>query len=99
MKKQTKTAGREPECWVLSFIIRSLIFGYRHSLSYFLGSRCRFFPTCSVYADEAIKIHGPWKGLIMTFRRLGRCHPWGGCGYDPVPGKEKAGIDSGGSFS
>ena len=46
---------------------------------------CRFVPTCSEYAIEAIKKHGPFKGLYLAVRRLLRCHPWGGSGYDPVP--------------
>ena len=49
--------------------------------------RCisRFTPTCSQYAVEALKKHGPFKGLYLAIRRLLRCHPWGGSGYDPVP--------------
>ena len=46
---------------------------------------CRFTPTCAQYAIEALRKHGPIKGLYLTVRRLLRCHPWGGSGYDPVP--------------
>ena len=46
---------------------------------------CRFTPTCSQYAVEALKKHGPIKGLYLAVRRILRCHPWGGSGYDPVP--------------
>ena len=46
---------------------------------------CKYFPTCSQYAVEAIKKHGPFKGLYLAVKRILRCHPWGGSGYDPVP--------------
>jgi len=69
---------------VLGAFLRQLIWLYRHSLSYFLGRRCRFLPTCSEYADEALRLHGPFKGSMLAVQRLCRCHPWGGRGYDPV---------------
>lgn len=50
-----------------------------------LPPSCRFTPTCSAYALEALQRHGPFKGSYLTIRRLLRCHPWGGSGYDPVP--------------
>lgn len=53
-----------------------------------LGFGCRFFPTCSRYALQALEIHGPWKGSVLAARRLCRCHPWGGEGLDPVPAKD-----------
>ena len=59
--------------------------GYKRFISPGLGFNCRFTPTCSQYAIEAIKKHGPFKGLYLAVRRLLRCHPWGGSGYDPVP--------------
>ena len=49
------------------------------------ASGCRFTPTCSQYAIEALRAHGAWRGLWLAARRLARCHPWGGHGYDPVP--------------
>ncbi|MFA4994297.1 MAG: membrane protein insertion efficiency factor YidD [Bdellovibrionales bacterium] len=65
--------------------LRGGIWVYRHSLSRFTGGFCRFSPTCSVYADEALRIHGPIKGSKLAIKRLCRCHPWGGHGFDPVP--------------
>ncbi len=58
---------------------------YQLAISPFLPSSCRFTPTCSQYAVEAILKYGILKGGWLTFRRLMRCHPWGGSGYDPVP--------------
>ena len=61
------------------------IYFYRNCISPFTPPSCRFTPTCSQYAIEALKKHGPFKGMYLTIRRLLRCHPWGGSGYDPVP--------------
>jgi len=58
---------------------------YQIFLSPLMGRSCRFTPTCSVYGVEAIKKHGPIKGLWLTIVRVIRCNPWGGSGYDPVP--------------
>ncbi|HEU0118248.1 MAG TPA: membrane protein insertion efficiency factor YidD [Alphaproteobacteria bacterium] len=70
-------------------LLCGLIWLYRHSVSYFIGNQCRFLPTCSVYASEAIKTHGPVEGSALTFRRICRCHPFAklgaGQGFDPVP--------------
>lgn len=70
-------------------LLRALIWLYRHSLSAFMGRHCRFTPTCSAYADEALRLHGATKGSWLALRRLARCHPWGGHGYDPVPQPDK----------
>ena len=58
---------------------------YRWTLSALLGRQCRFHPTCSAYAIEAVEKHGVVKGYWLALRRIGRCHPWGGAGFDPVP--------------
>lgn len=58
---------------------------YQFCISPMFPASCRFTPTCSQYAIEAIRKHGPLKGLWLAIRRLLRCHPWGGSGYDPVP--------------
>ncbi|MDE5635007.1 MAG: membrane protein insertion efficiency factor YidD [Muribaculaceae bacterium] len=58
---------------------------YRACISPMLPPSCRFTPTCSQYALEALRRHGPFKGSYLTIRRIMRCHPWGGSGYDPVP--------------
>ena len=58
---------------------------YQRYISPLTPPSCRFTPTCSVYALEALRKHGPWKGTWLAVRRLLRCHPWGGHGYDPVP--------------
>lgn len=63
-----------------------LVKGYRLLLSPWLGNGCRFEPTCSVYALQALEHHGAAKGSYLTLRRLGRCHPWCEGGHDPVPG-------------
>jgi putative membrane protein insertion efficiency factor len=58
---------------------------YQLVVSPLLPPSCRFLPTCSDYAAEAIRRHGAVRGLLLALRRLARCHPWGGSGYDPVP--------------
>jgi putative membrane protein insertion efficiency factor len=58
---------------------------YRYGISPFTPMSCRYLPTCSEYAAEAVLLHGPLKGGWLALRRLARCHPLGGHGYDPVP--------------
>jgi len=69
----------------MASLLRGLIWLYRLLISPLLGPKCRFEPSCSAYAMEAIGRHGAWTGSLLSLRRLGRCHPWGGSGYDPVP--------------
>jgi putative membrane protein insertion efficiency factor len=58
---------------------------YRLAISPWLGANCRFDPTCSSYAIESLQVHGILRGARLAITRIGRCHPWGGSGYDPVP--------------
>lgn len=68
-------------------IARGLIRVYQWTVSPLLGPRCRFWPTCSHYAYEAIGLHGFWRGSLLAGRRILRCHPWNPGGIDPVPGR------------
>lgn len=68
---------------IFPFIV--LIKFYRNCISPYTPPACRFTPTCSEYALHAFRKWGPLKGLYLTVRRILRCHPWGGSGYDPVP--------------
>lgn len=70
-----------PAAWVLSLPVRA----YRLFLSPWIGNSCRYQPTCSAYALEALEKHGAFRGGWLTVRRLSRCHPWGGSGIDNVP--------------
>lgn len=67
-----------------SFLIL-LVRAYQLFLGPLLPSACRYHPTCSAYAIEALERHGAWRGLILAIRRIGRCHPFRAGGYDPVP--------------
>lgn len=69
----------------MSRILIILIRFYQLAVSPWLAPRCRFMPTCSSYAIEAVKKHGALKGARLAAKRIARCHPWGGSGYDPVP--------------
>ena len=89
------------ECWALNvpkFLLISAIQVYRAVISpaqtFLFGATggCRFTPTCSTYALDAVREHGAMTGTFLATKRLCRCHPWGGCGHDPIPksGKRKA---------
>ncbi len=66
-------------------IVVGLIRAYQLLLSPFMAPSCRYLPTCSAYACEAIARHGAARGLWLAVKRIARCHPWGAMGYDPVP--------------
>ena len=66
-------------------LLLALIDGYRLLLSPFFGTQCRFYPTCSTYAREAIETHGAWRGSRLAIWRILRCNPWHPGGFDPVP--------------
>ncbi len=84
MTEELKTTLRpyQPGWW-----LQRLVFGYRRFLSPALGRNCRYLPTCSAFAIEAIDAHGAVRGGWMAIKRIGRCHPWREGGYDPVPRK------------
>ena len=74
--------------WLRKLVIWLLllpIYFYKTAISPLTPPSCRFSPSCSTYAIEAIRRHGPLRGLYLAIRRILRCHPWGGSGYDPVP--------------
>lgn len=66
-------------------ILLALITVYQYVVRPLLGTNCRFYPSCSEYAREAIARHGAARGSLLAVRRIGRCHPWHDGGYDPVP--------------
>ena len=70
---------------VLTIILIFLVKVYKYVISPVLPNACRYTPTCSVYAIEAIKKHGPLKGTFLSIKRILSCNPWGGHGYNPVP--------------
>lgn len=98
MEGQTNsTGGKKDLTWLGSVWkgIRFVLVGilivpvklYQWLISPLLPRTCRYYPTCSAYAIEALRVHGPLKGLILGTKRILSCHPWGGEGYDPVPPK------------
>jgi putative membrane protein insertion efficiency factor len=76
---------------VVSLALQIAVRAYQLLVSPFLPPSCRFLPSCSEYAAEAIQRHGALRGVGLALHRLARCHPWGGSGYDPVP--ESSGFD------
>lgn len=74
-------------------LLLALIRLYQLTLSSILGPRCRFYPSCSAYASEAINHHGIARGIGLSVRRICKCHPYHPGGYDPVPGIQEIGLD------
>jgi putative membrane protein insertion efficiency factor len=79
-RSHADTIARGVSC-ALCLLIRA----YQLLLAPVLPPSCRYYPSCSHYAAEAISTHGPWRGVRLAAHRLLRCHPWGGSGFDPVP--------------
>ncbi len=71
--------------WFFVKLLMSLVFFYKYAISPITPASCRFVPTCSEYALEALRIHGPIIGICLAFKRIIKCNPWGAHGYDPVP--------------
>ena len=71
----------------MRFVLKILIRAYQLLLSPLIGPCCRFYPSCSHYAIEAIESHGSLRGAWLTLKRISRCHPWHEGGFDPVPGR------------
>jgi uncharacterized protein len=79
---------------ILAWPLIGLVWVYRYTLSPLLGVNCRFEPTCSAYAMQALRRHGVFRGSVLAAKRIARCHPWGGSGYDPVPDDRRNGNES-----
>ena len=80
MAGQLKTVVNAPFVGLIVVIVWT----YRVTLSWLIGGQCRFSPSCSQYMLDAVRRYGPWKGGWLGVRRILRCHPWGGHGYDPA---------------
>lgn len=76
---------------LIGWVLLVPVYIYKYAISPFTPASCRHYPTCSEYALQAVKIHGPFKGFWLATKRISRCHPWGTSGYDPVPPKKGVG--------
>lgn len=88
-KKTTPPPSERPEMSAAAIVLTGGVLFYRKLISPLLPKCCRYTPTCSTYALEALRVHGAVYGSWLTLRRILRCHPWGGSGYDPVPPPRK----------
>lgn len=70
---------------MIKFFLKIIIKFYQYTISPIIGPRCRYLPSCSNYALEAIDKHGVTKGMFLSIKRISKCHPWGKSGHDPVP--------------
>ena len=78
---------------MISRLLIKFIKIYQKFLSPLMGQNCRFHPTCSQYAVEALSVHGLFRGGYLSLKRIVKCNPWGGCGIDNVPGSDKHGCN------
>jgi hypothetical protein len=76
----------------MKYALIGLLKGYRSVISPLYCNVCKYYPSCSAYALEAVTVHGALKGTWLAARRLGSCHPWAEGGYDPVPGTPAAAV-------
>ena len=79
---------------MLALPLLGLVWIYRLLISPWLGNNCRFSPSCSQYTMDALRLHGAFRGSWLAAKRIGRCHPWGGSGYDPVPEVEEDPVEA-----
>ncbi len=80
-----RAGKKETGCGPIARLLLGMIKLYQLTLALFIGGRCRFYPSCSHYGLDAIRIHGAIHGTWLTLRRIGRCHPFHDGGFDPVP--------------
>jgi uncharacterized protein len=91
MQIQLKIVLQQIGKWIvkgLGWLLLLPVYFYKYAISPFTPASCRHTPTCSEYTVQALKIHGPFKGLMLAIKRISKCHPWGTQGYDPVPPKK-----------